>query len=168
MSLLMRCALAMASGAVIILFFCGQLWAQDDRGSIVIEITGFRNAAGQAGVLLFSREEGFPADPGPADRKIFAAIDRDACRVALENVPYGTYAVSVFHDENADGKLQKNFFGIPREGVGASLNPAMRFGPPRFRDARFTLDSPQRKLTVTIKYLRARHERQRGDEEAGQ
>jgi len=168
MSPFMRCALAAASAAVINLLFCCQLWAQGDRGSIVIEITGFRNSAGQAGVLLFSREKGFPADPGSAARKLFAAIERDACRVALENVPYGTYAVSVFHDENADGKLQKNFFGIPREGVGASLNPAMRFGPPRFRDARFTLDSPQRKLTVTIKYLRARHERQRGDEEAGQ
>jgi uncharacterized protein (DUF2141 family) len=31
-----------------------------------------------------------------------------------------TYAVSVFHDENSNGKLDTNFMGIPREGVGAS------------------------------------------------
>lgn len=154
MSPFMRCVCLAVSGAVMNLLLCCPLWAQGGRGSIVIEITGFRNAAGQAGVLLFPRAKGFPADPDHAARKVFSAIDRGACVVTLEDVPYGTYAVSVFHDENADGRLQKDFFGIPREGVGASLNPGMRFGPPRFRDARFTLDSPERKLAVTMKYVR--------------
>jgi uncharacterized protein (DUF2141 family) len=34
----------------------------------------------------------------------------------------GTYAISVFHDENSNGKLDTNLLGIPREGVSASNN----------------------------------------------
>ena len=136
----------------VLLFPCA-LFAQDDRGALVVEITGFRNSDGQVGVLLFSGEEGFPMDHRLAVKKIFAGIDRNACRVKLENIPYGIYGVSVFHDENADGKLKKNFFGIPREGIGASRNPAIRFGPPRFKEANFTLDSNEQSLAITIRYL---------------
>jgi len=135
-----------------LLFPCS-LFAQDDRGAIVVEITGLRNSDGQVGVLLFSREEGFPMDHRLAVKKIFAGIDRNACRVTLKDIPYGIYGVSVFHDENADGKLKKNIFGIPREGIGASRNPTIRFGPPRFKEARFTLDSNEQRLAITMRYL---------------
>lgn len=139
---------------ITVLLFPGALVAQEDRGAVVVEITGFRNSDGQAGVLLFSGEEGFPMDHRLAVKKIFAGIDRNACRVRLENIPYGIYGISVFHDENADGKLKKNFFGIPGEGIGVSRNPTIRFGPPRFKEAKFTLDSNEQRLAITIRYLR--------------
>jgi len=129
------------------------LFAQSDTGAIVVEITGFNNSDGQVGVLLFSREEGFPMDHNQAVKKIFAGIDRNRCQITLENIPYGTYAVSVFHDENADGKLQQNFIGIPKEGIGASRNPRIRFGPPKFTEARFTVDSKEHRLPITMRYL---------------
>jgi uncharacterized protein (DUF2141 family) len=47
------------------------------------------------------------------------------------------YAVSVFHDENSNGKLDRNLLGIPREGVGASNNAVGHFGPLKFDDAAF-------------------------------
>ena len=40
----------------------------------------------------------------------------------FNDIPPGTYAIAVFHDENANGKLDKNFLGIPCEGYGASNN----------------------------------------------
>jgi uncharacterized protein (DUF2141 family) len=154
--------------ALLVLFSPRSLIAQGDRGTVVVEITGFRNSGGQAGVLLFSRQNGFPGDHRLAVRKSFAAIDRNTCRVTLENIPYGTYAVSVFHDENADGELDKNIFGIPREGVGASRNPAVRFGPPKFEEARFALDSQEQRLAITLHYLNKQRLRQDGGKGAGQ
>lgn len=128
--------------------------ARDGEGTIVCEIRGFRSPAGQAGVLLFSNARGFPGDERLAAARSFARIDRDACRVRFENIPYGTYAVSVFHDENASGRLESSLFGIPREGVGVSGNPGFRFGPPRFSEASFVLNSPQRTISITLHYLR--------------
>jgi uncharacterized protein (DUF2141 family) len=149
--------------AIVALLSPVALFAQSNTGAIVVEITGFNNSDGQVGVLLFSREEGFPMDHQQAVKKIFAGIDRNTCRITLENIPYGTYAVSVFHDENADGKLKQNFIGIPKEGIGASRNPRIRFGPPRFKEARFTVDSKELRLPITMRYLQT-HRTQKNEE----
>ncbi|AOX19540.1 DUF2141 domain-containing protein [Kozakia baliensis] len=53
----------------------------------------------------------------------------------LNDVSPGTYAVQVFQDRDNNGKLKRNFFGIPQEPLGFSRNPKMRFGPPSFDDA---------------------------------
>jgi uncharacterized protein (DUF2141 family) len=41
-------------------------------------------------------------------------------------------AISVYHDKNDNGKLDKNSFGLPTERYGFSNDPARGFGPPRF------------------------------------
>jgi uncharacterized protein (DUF2141 family) len=71
----------------------------------------------------------------------------------FENIPSGTYAVSVFHDENSNGKLDTNFLGIPREGVGASNNAKGHLGPPKFSAAAFHHSGSRTALKITVKYL---------------
>jgi uncharacterized protein (DUF2141 family) len=54
----------------------------------------------------------------------------------------GRYAVFVVHDKNANGKMDKNFLGIPKEPVGMSRNPTQsKFGPPKFSDVSFDYPS---------------------------
>jgi len=48
----------------------------------------------------------------------------------------GQYAIKVFHDENANGELDINFLGIPKESYGFSNHARGRFGPPPFAEAR--------------------------------
>lgn len=50
----------------------------------------------------------------------------------FEGLTHGSYAVSIFHDKNEDGKLSTNFVGIPKEPYGFSNNPFAMFGPPSF------------------------------------
>jgi len=54
----------------------------------------------------------------------------------------GVYAVSIFHDENSNGILDRNFFHFPKEGYGFSTNPFL-FGKPTFSDAEFPLKDNQ-------------------------
>lgn len=44
----------------------------------------------------------------------------------------GNYSVEAFHDQNNNGKLDTNPFGIPREPYGFSNNVRGNFGPPDF------------------------------------
>jgi len=67
---------------------------------------------------------------------------------AFQDIPAGTYAIAVFHDTNSNTKLDKNFFGIPKEGYAFSNNVFGTFGPPDFDDASFELDGNK---TVKIK-----------------
>ena len=57
--------------------------------------------------------------------------------VVVENLAHGTYGFSFFHDVNDNGKLDKNFIGIPKEPYGFSNDEKGTFGPPDFEDVSF-------------------------------
>ncbi len=57
--------------------------------------------------------------------------------VRFQNVPEGRYALSVALDANANGKIDTNLLGIPREPIGVS-GKKPRFGKPAFADAVFS------------------------------
>ena len=61
--------------------------------------------------------------------------------------------MSVFHDENCNGKLDTKFMGIPREGVGASNDARGHMGPPKFDAAAFQFSGGRADLKITINYL---------------
>ena len=71
--------------------------------------------------------------------------------LVFEKVPPGTYAISVFHDANENGKLDSNFAGIPKEGFGFSNNAMGMFGPPSFGEAKFAFEG-EKKIEITLKY----------------
>ena len=62
----------------------------------------------------------------------------------LPGLSAGTYAFSVIYDEDSDGELKTGFLGIPKEKVAVSNNARPRFGPPRYKDAVFTLSESTR------------------------
>jgi outer membrane protein len=56
----------------------------------------------------------------------------------IDDVPHGEYALMVYHDENENGRIDKNFIGIPNEILGFS-NRYKPKGPPSFKRAAFVL-----------------------------
>jgi outer membrane protein len=60
----------------------------------------------------------------------------------LENISGGEIAVLVYHDENANGLIDKNFIGIPRELLAIS-NAYQPKGPPSFARASFNMPSDE-------------------------
>jgi len=122
-------------------------------GAIVVNITGLRKPDGMLGVSLYNSGKGFPGKHEEAYANQVKKITGTTEKVIFENVPYGTYAVSVFHDENNNGKLDKNFIGIPKEGVGVSNNPKIGMGGPKYEPCKFLLEVRQLDLTIAMKYL---------------
>jgi uncharacterized protein (DUF2141 family) len=66
--------------------------------------------------------------------------NKEEVSIVLDNVAPGNYAVSLFHDENDNGKLDTGAFGIPTEKTGFSNNAKGAYGPPKFDDCQFTVD----------------------------
>jgi uncharacterized protein (DUF2141 family) len=123
------------------------------NGSITIKIAGLRNGDGNLLIALFNAKKGFPGKYENAVKQT-SITAAGAEHVALfSDVPFGVYAVAVQHDENGNGKLDTNFLGMPKEGVGTSNNPKSRFGPPSFDAASFTLDKSTMELTINLRYL---------------
>jgi uncharacterized protein (DUF2141 family) len=60
----------------------------------------------------------------------------------------GTYALALYHDENADGK-----YSLAGEGYGFSNNArAGLFGPPTHREAAFVATGALTEVPVRIRY----------------
>jgi uncharacterized protein (DUF2141 family) len=122
-------------------------------GVIVVDVNGLRNSRGEVLCYLYANATGFPQDPARAVGKVVAPIVRQAATCQFKGVAPGAYAVAVVHDENGNGRLDRNMLGIPTEGVGASNNPVSHFGPPKFDAARFDYGGGDRTLSIQLRYL---------------
>jgi uncharacterized protein (DUF2141 family) len=72
--------------------------------------------------------------------------------VIFTNLEPGPYAIIVIHDENDNGKLDTNFFGVPTEGYGFSNNAEGFLGPPSFKEVAVTLDQADRTVEIALGY----------------
>ncbi len=59
--------------------------------------------------------------------------------VIFEEIPSGTYGISTYHDEDDNSVLDTNVFGIPSEPYASSRGAKGRFGPPKWKDAKFEI-----------------------------
>ncbi|MFM7972651.1 MAG: DUF2141 domain-containing protein [Betaproteobacteria bacterium] len=114
-------------------------------------MTSFRSAKGSLNCRLFTDATSFP--DGEGSRTVSAPISGHQASCVFDELPPGTYAVAVVHDENGNGKLDKNFLGIPSEGYGDSNNRTYAASSPKWEESRFTVTSREPLvLKVSLRY----------------
>jgi uncharacterized protein (DUF2141 family) len=96
-------------------------------------VVELRGTGGQVVCALFKRNQWLEKTDFPA----FARIENGRAVCVFRDVPKGLYAISAFHDENGNQKLDTNFLGIPKESWCTSRNARAFMGPPDFDDAKF-------------------------------
>ena len=137
---------------LIILASLSKINAQQEKENIKIEVNGFDNDDGVARILLFSTEEkdAFPSKQNLALLKKIVHIKNKKVVFEFSDLPYGEYAVSIHHDENADGKVNTNFLGIPNEGLGCTNDAKGFFGPPSFEKAKVKLNMKELHVIINV------------------
>lgn len=122
---------------------------RSDRGEILIALyddaDGFRSAISNAA------KRGLVPDSG---RLIGTAIraERGTQSTVFTQLPAGRYAIVVIHDEDDNGRLDKNLWGVPIEGYGFGNNTQGLFGPPSFDAAAITVGSGDVSASITLIY----------------
>jgi uncharacterized protein (DUF2141 family) len=119
-------------------------------GSLSVSVTGIKNTKGQLIACLWKEKSGFPTcakNKSVVRKKL--AISGGSMTISFPNVPAGTYAVTIEHDEDGDGKLKTNIIGMPKEGVGVSNNPG---GIPSWSKALVKV-SGNGSISVKMRYL---------------
>ena len=144
---------------IVLVFFVGPFYAFNSKsndaissGNIHVIVEGIEKNVGQLGILLFEQQDGFPTDERKALQQVLLPLNGTTLRYSFENLPYGTYAVSVMHDANMNDKLDTNFIGIPKEGIGISNNVTSTLSAPKFRDASFVLDKSDVTKSIELNY----------------
>ena len=119
-------------------------------GQFVLEITvtNIQESKGDIYLGIYNKREGFPDEKKTFQNRIVSA-EKGSVTISL-SLPFGVYAVSVYHDVNRNGKLDKNVFGAPTEPYGFSNGLRPLFSAPDFEQCSFELFSDQR-IFVSIK-----------------
>lgn len=124
----------------------------DADPELSIRMSGFRNDDGQVLIAVFRGEAGFPGDPSKAWKTAVTRVARGQARVDLA-VPAGEYAFAIVHDENGNNAMDTTWVGIPKEGYAASNNAKGRLGPPKYRDAKFSVGADGAIQRIVIQYF---------------
>ena len=120
--------------------------------TLTIAVADVRNTRGDLRVGVFDRDNGFPRSRDGA--MLWRSISASAAeKVVSIDLPPGSYAVVVLHDENSNKKLDTNFVGIPKEGYGVTNNPKPATRAAKFAEARFRLPPEGKRATVSIQYF---------------
>ena len=110
-----------------------------EEGVLSIDISGTKSEKGNLVAYLWDQPKGFPSDSKKKIAMVSIRATKESCSIRFEKLQLNrVYAVSVMHDENANGEMDYNLVGIPKEGYATSGNvPHSMFGPPKFQDASF-------------------------------
>ncbi len=120
----------------------------DLTGTLKVHVRGLSSSDGNLRFALFDSEKNFLKSPLRAE---IVEIEGQESTWIVEELPYGTYAVLVHHDLNANGTMERHWFGKPKEPTGASNDAPAEFGPPKYKNAKFQFDTPALTLTITVK-----------------
>lgn len=123
--------------------------AQPDR-AIVVKIANLKTASGQIRCALFVNAEGFPKQPERATVRGVGRITDTTAECRFENVAPGRIAITAFHDENANGRMDLRLGLIPEEGIGLSRNPRVSLRAPKFEEAAFSYEGGPQTIAITL------------------
>ena len=107
-------------------------------GDLTIDVSGITPDRGKVYIAVYDRADSFPSGRQRMSQ-VLEPHDRHLT-VRFNNLPPGQYAVAAFQDSNGNGKLDKNFLGIPKEPYGFSQEARGSMGPPPFAEAAVTLN----------------------------
>ena len=113
--------------------------AQARALDLTIEVTGARSDQGTVSAALYASAETWLKQPLRGERVAAGA----RTLLVFRDLPAGTYALAVFHDENGNGKMDTNPVGMPTEAYGFSRDARGNFGPPKFDAAAVSVNADQ-------------------------
>ena len=113
-------------------------------GTLTLVATGLESEDGEALVQLANSESD---DEGFRVAKIKPVGGK--AEATFEDLPYGEYAVKIFHDENGNGELDIGWTG-PEERYGFSNDARALMGPPDWDEAKFTFTAPAQTMKIAL------------------
>jgi uncharacterized protein (DUF2141 family) len=118
---------------------------------LTVNVQGVRSSDGTVRIALYDGDQGFPKKGKPVAVQAQNAASGNLVFV-FPGLQPGSYAVTLFHDENGNEELDSNLFGIPTEGYGFSNDARGSMGPPSFTDAAIVIGSSNATNAVSIQY----------------
>lgn len=119
------------------------------QNTVTVIIKNIEKATGRIEVGLYDSSKYWLEDHGQYFEKIFDCTDAPTMTLVIPNVEAGTYAFSLYHDENGNGEMDFRTW-IPKEPYGFSNNPRAKWSKPSFNKCAFSVDKPNVTIEVDL------------------
>jgi len=120
------------------------------KGNIKVVVTKLRTDDGLVNIGLYNTKESYLSRGSvPAFKKAKVHAKGNKAVYTFKNVPYGEYTIKLYHDENANGKIDLGPLNIPIEPYAFSNN-AIGTALPNYSHAKFHLDSDAKMLELKL------------------
>ena len=119
------------------------------KGDLVINLGNIKKEKGTVWVGLYNSQENL----FKKDKCILQGVKVESTgetKITINNVNFGTYALAIFHDENNNGKLDKNFFGIPKEPYAFANWPKSKWRAPYYEELIFDFLETNQIITTEL------------------
>ncbi|WP_071188667.1 DUF2141 domain-containing protein [Trichormus sp. NMC-1] len=139
--------------ATLLSLSCSKTVHAEPTTTLTVIVNGVRHKTGEICFRVYDSEKGFPMNNSSEVQNGCTKINGSSVKKVFSGLKPGTYAVAVVDDQNGDRKLNKDFFGIPKEGFGISKNPtvSVQTGSPKFRNSSFKM-TKNTTINISMKY----------------
>jgi uncharacterized protein (DUF2141 family) len=121
-----------------------------NTGDLHVSVSNLPAADGKVYLLVYNAATGFPSNPDKAYRVVSKAPEAQTASLTVGNLPHGRYAIVAFHDRNGNAKMDKSFWGSPREPYGFSNIPGEFCGTPSFEQTAVIFDAQHTSLSINL------------------
>ena len=129
----------------------GHVTSTSKEGTIRVIVEGVADSEGSIRLSLDRDESSFEGITHEDFRVGSVAASAGKTMYEFRNIPFGKYAIKLFHDANNNDKLDLNLLGIPAEAYGISNDARGMFGLPGFAEAAFGHDHTESVLTIHVR-----------------
>ena len=109
-----------------------------EASALKVKVENIKKVKGSMMIAIYNHEDQFLSKEIMSDGK---AIEKNTIEFTFNGLKAGTYAISIYQDENGNGKLDANFMGIPLEPYAFSNNFRPIFRKPSFEQTKFRFDA---------------------------
>ncbi len=117
-----------------------------------VNVTGVRASSGQIALTLYGNDRSRFLARGGSLYVERVPARAGTTRVCLNLPRTGIYAVAIYHDANANGRIDRNFIGLPAEAYGFTNNPRGLLGLPSFASVRLNVPRTNLQTTINLVY----------------
>lgn len=134
---------------LILLCFFAFSFVKGKDATLFLMVNGIEKNQGKIMVAVYTKPENFPKT-GMSYKNYTFAVNSKSMTLKLNGLSEGNpYAIAVYHDENNNGELDENMFGMPTEKYGFSNNAREMFSAPSFESAKVVVKD-KKKTSINI------------------
>jgi len=122
----------------------------EETKPLILEVENIEVAKGHVWFGVYDSEQSFLNEEKAVAIFGEAIKTKGKIQVKFEKIPFGTYAIAVFHDVNSNGTLDQNFIGIPKEPFAFSQALKSKWRAPEYEEMKFDFRQANQKLKFRL------------------